>query len=135
MAAGCDQYPRQGFTVRSVAREKRWFSKLTSLNPTLVQRSCRHWRTTAEKKNRDGRREGDGGWRAGHTYKEIAKTLDLMGYNIENCAKIVKLMEAAGIAEPYRRLTEKPDRLPQWCSKHWMEAGNRKGGGKRRRAS
>ena len=71
----------------------------------------------------------------GKTYKEIAKELDLTEYNMENCAKIVKLMEAAGLAEPYRRLTEKPDRVPQWCSKHWLKAGDRKGGGKRRRAS
>jgi hypothetical protein len=47
----------------------------------------------------------------------------------------VRLMEAAGLAEPYRRLTEKPDRVSQWCSKHWLKAGDRKGGGKRRRAS
>jgi hypothetical protein len=33
-----NQYPRQGFTDRSVAREKFLFSKLTSLNPTLFQR-------------------------------------------------------------------------------------------------
>jgi hypothetical protein len=72
---------------------------------------------------------------AGKTYKEIAKELDLTDYHMENCAKIVKLMEAAGIAEPYRRLTEKPDHVPQWCSKHWLKAGERKGGGKRRRAS
>ena len=72
---------------------------------------------------------------AGKTYKEIAKELDLTEYHMENCAKIVKLMEAAGLAEPYRRLTEKPDHVPQWCSKHWLKAGERKGGGKRRRAS
>ena len=71
----------------------------------------------------------------GKTYKEIAKELDLTEYNMEKSAKIVKLMEAAGLAEPYRRLTEKPDRVPQWCSKHWLKAGDRKGGSKRRRAS
>ena len=38
--------------------------------------------------------------------------------------------EAAGLPEPYRRLTEKPDHVPQWCSKHWLQAGERKGGGK-----
>ena len=42
---------------------------------------------------------------------------------------------AARFAEPNRRLTEKPDHVPQWCSKHWLKAGDRKGGGKRRRAS
>jgi site-specific DNA recombinase len=72
---------------------------------------------------------------AGKTYKVIATELDLTEYHMENCAKIVKLMEAAGLAEPYRRLTEKPDHVPQWCSKHWLKAGERKGGGKRRRAS
>ena len=70
---------------------------------------------------------------AGKTYKEIAKELDLTEYHMENCAAIVRLMEAAGLAEPYRRLTEKPDHVPQWCSKHWLKAGDRKGGGKRRR--
>jgi hypothetical protein len=43
--------------------------------------------------------------------------------------------EAAGLPEPYRRLTEKPDHVPQWYSKHWLKAGERKGGGKRRKAS
>jgi hypothetical protein len=72
---------------------------------------------------------------AGKTYKKIAKELDLTGYHMENCAAIVRLMEAAGLAEPYRRLTEKPDHVPQWCSKHWLKAGERRGGGRRRRAS
>jgi DNA-directed RNA polymerase specialized sigma24 family protein len=71
----------------------------------------------------------------GKTYKEIAKELDLTEYNVENCAAITRLMEAAGLPEPYRRLTEKPDHVPQWCSKHWLQAGERKGGGRRRRAS
>ena len=71
----------------------------------------------------------------GKTYKEIAKELDLTDYNMENCAAITRLMEAAGLPEPYRRLTDKPDHVPQWCSKHWLKAGERKGGGKRRRAS
>ena len=72
---------------------------------------------------------------AGKTYKEIAQELDLTEYHMENCAAIVRLMEAAGLAEPYRRLNEKPDHVPQWCSKHWLKAGDRRGGGKRRRAS
>ncbi|MBM4058270.1 MAG: hypothetical protein FJ275_08545 [Planctomycetes bacterium] len=71
----------------------------------------------------------------GKTYKEIAKELDLTKDHIQNCARITKLMEAAGLPEPYRRLTENPDYVPQWCSKHWLKAGERKGGGKRRRAS
>jgi hypothetical protein len=72
---------------------------------------------------------------AGKTYKAIAQELDLTNYHMEKCAAIVRLMESAGLAEPYRRLTEKPDHVPQWCSKHWLKAGDRKGGGKRRRAS
>jgi hypothetical protein len=71
----------------------------------------------------------------GKTYKEIAKECDVTDYHMENCARIVRLMEAAGLPEPYRRLTEKPDHVPQWCSKHWLKAGERKGGGKRRKAS
>jgi len=72
---------------------------------------------------------------AGKTYKEIAKDLDLTKDYMRNCARIARLMEEAGIPEPYHRLTEKPDRVSQWCSKHWLKAGDRKGGGKRRRAS
>jgi len=68
----------------------------------------------------------------GETYKQIAKDLNLTEYHMENCAKIVKLMEAAGLSEPYSRLTEKPDHVPQWCSKHWLKAGHRKTGGRRR---
>ncbi len=71
----------------------------------------------------------------GHTYKDIAEEVGLTKYHMENCARITKLMEEAGLPEPYRRLTEKPDRVPQWCSKHWLKAGERKGSGKRRRAS
>ncbi len=79
--------------------------------------------------------EGDGGRRAVHNYKQIARDLGRTEYHMENCAKIVKLMEAAGLAKRYRRLTEKPDSVPQWCSTHWLKAADRKGGGKRRRAS
>jgi hypothetical protein len=72
---------------------------------------------------------------AGKTYKEIAKELDMTKDHMRNCARIARLMEDARIPEPYHRLTEKPDRVSQWCSKHWLKAGDRKGGGKRRRAS
>ena len=72
---------------------------------------------------------------AGKTYKEIAKELDMTKDHMRNCARIARLMEDARIPEPYYRLTEKPDRVSQWCSKHWLKAGDRKGGGKRRRAS
>ena len=51
------------------------------------------------------------------------------------CCGITKLMEEARLPEPNHRLTEKPDYVPQWCSKHWLKPVNRKGGGKRRRAS
>ena len=51
------------------------------------------------------------------------------------CAMRVNRAQAGGVTEPYHRLTEKPYRVPQWCSKHWLKAGGRKGGGKRRRAS
>ena len=71
----------------------------------------------------------------GHTYKDIAKECGLTKYHMENCARITRLMEDAGLPEPYSRLTEKPDHVPQWCSKHWLKAGERKGGGRRRRAS
>jgi hypothetical protein len=54
----------------------------------------------------------------GRPNKEIAKEFDHTASNMEKCAKIVKLREAAGLAEPYSRLTEKPDHVPQWCSKH-----------------
>jgi hypothetical protein len=57
---------------------------------------------------------------AGKTYKEIAKELDMTKDHMRNCARIARLMEDAGIPEPYHRLTEKPDRVSQWCSKHWL---------------
>jgi site-specific DNA recombinase len=71
----------------------------------------------------------------GQRYKQIAKDLGLTEYHMDNCAKIVRLMEAAGLPEPYSRLTEKPDHVSRWCSKHWLKAGERKGGGKPRKAS
>jgi len=71
----------------------------------------------------------------GKTYKEIAKECGLTKFHMENCARITRLMEAAGLPEPYSRLTEKPDHVPQWCSQHWLKAGNRKTGGRRRKAS
>lgn len=72
---------------------------------------------------------------AGKTYEEIAKGLDQTKDHMQNFARIARLMEEAGIPEPYHRLTEKPDHVPQWCSKHWLKSGDRRGGGKRRRAS
>jgi hypothetical protein len=55
----------------------------------------------------------------GKDHKGIAKKLDLTKDHILNCA----------------RITEKPDHVPQRCSKHWLKAGDRKGGGKRHRVS
>ena len=71
----------------------------------------------------------------GKTYKEIAKECDLTKYHMENCARITRLMEEAGLPEPYQRLTDKPAKVSRWCSKHWLKGGERKGGGRRRRAS
>jgi hypothetical protein len=51
---------------------------------------------------------------------------------MENCAKIARLMEAAELPEPYRRLTANPDDVPRWCSSLWLKPGDRKGGGRRR---
>ncbi len=69
----------------------------------------------------------------GKTYKEIAKECDLTKYHMENCARITRLMEEAGLPEPYQRLTDKPAKVSRWCSKHWLKGGERKGGGRRRR--
>jgi site-specific DNA recombinase len=71
----------------------------------------------------------------GKTYKDIAKELDLTKDNMHNCARITRLIEEAGLPEPYHRLTEKPARVARWCSKHWLQEGDPKGGGRRRRAS
>jgi hypothetical protein len=71
----------------------------------------------------------------GRKYKQIAKDLGLTECHMENCEKIVRLMEAAGLPEPYCRPTEKPDHVPQWCRKHWLKAGNRKTGGRRRKSA
>lgn len=70
----------------------------------------------------------------GETYKQIAKELDLTEYHMENCARITRLMEEAGLPEPYRRLMDKPDNVSRWCSKHWLKAGERRTGGRRRKA-
>ena len=68
----------------------------------------------------------------GHTYKQIAEECGLSKYHMENCARITRLMEAAGLPEPYRRLTDKRDEVPRWCRKHWLKPGDHKGGGRRR---
>ena len=46
--------PRQGSFNRSVAREKHWFWKVTSLNPTLFSGRPSPVAEIAEKKDRDG---------------------------------------------------------------------------------
>jgi hypothetical protein len=53
----------------------------------------------------------------------------------ENAARIVKLMEEQGLADPYIRLTEKPEKVSRWCSRHWLKAGERKSGGRRRKGA
>jgi hypothetical protein len=37
----------------------------------------------------------------GKAYKEIAKECDLTKYHMENCARITRLMEDAGLPEPF----------------------------------
>jgi len=71
----------------------------------------------------------------GRLYKEIAAEVGLSKYHMENCARITRLMEEAGVTEPYRRLTERPESVPRWCSRHWLKAEARRTGGRRRRAS
>jgi site-specific DNA recombinase len=71
----------------------------------------------------------------GLTYRAIAAELGISRFHMENCARIVRQMEEQGLAEPYWRLTEKPDYVPQWCSKHWLKAGDRSRKGRRRKAS
>ena len=76
------------------------------------------------------KRRGDG-----LTYKAIAEELGLTKYHMENCARIVRMMEEQGVAEPYRRLSEKPDHVPGWCSMHWLKPGDRQPRGRSRKAS
>ena len=73
--------------------------------------------------------------RAGLTYAAIAVELGVPLYQMKACDRLCRLMQEQGLKDPYRRLTEKPDHVPKWRSKHWLQAGDRKGGGKRRRAS
>jgi len=87
-------------------------------HPRLVQ----HALTTVERR------------RAGLSYAAIAKELGLSLYNMKDCVLLCRLMEEQGHNDPYRRLTEKPDHVPKWRSKHWLQATDRKGSGKRRRA-
>ena len=74
-------------------------------------------------------------WRKGKTLKEIAKELNMTEYHMENAARIVKLMEEQGLTDPYTRLTDKPDKVSRWCSRHWLKAGERKSGGRRRKGA
>jgi len=52
---------------------------------------------------------------------------------LPTAAKLLEHLEA--VKGQLLGLTEKPDHVPQWCSKHWLKAGNRKTGGRRRKAS
>jgi hypothetical protein len=73
--------------------------------------------------------------RQGKTQKATAKELGMSEYNMDNAARIVKLMEEQGLTDPYIRLTDKPDKVSKWCSRHWLKAGGRKGGGRRRKGA
>ncbi|MFM8433716.1 MAG: recombinase family protein, partial [Planctomycetia bacterium] len=95
VAASLRQAAGDEAATEPVAMLKRTLMVNTFDEPQLVK----HARVIVE-----GRLEGK-------TYKEI----DLTDYNMENCAAITRLMEAAGLPEPYRRLTDKPDHVPQWC--------------------
>jgi uncharacterized protein YfaP (DUF2135 family) len=53
--------------------------------------------------------------------------------NVNNI--VLPVVSATSVDRRYHRLAEKPGHVPQRCSKHWLKAGDRKGGGKRRRAS
>lgn len=71
--------------------------------------------------------------RQGKTLKVIAKELGMTDYHMENAARIVNLMEEQELPDPYTRLTEKPEKVSRWCSRHWLKAGERKSGGRRRK--
>jgi hypothetical protein len=73
--------------------------------------------------------------RQGKTFKAIAAELGMTDYHMENAARIVKLMEEQGLTDPYTRLTEKPEKVSRWCSRHWLKAGERKSGGRRRKGA
>ena len=73
--------------------------------------------------------------RQGKTLKVIAKELGMTDYHMENAARIVNLMEEQELPDPYIRLTEKPEKVSRWCSRHWLKAGERKSGGRRRKGA
>jgi len=73
--------------------------------------------------------------RHGKTQTTTAKELGMSEYNMQNVALIVKLMEEQGLTDPYIRLTDKPDKVSRWWSRHWLQAGKRKSGGKRRKGA
>jgi hypothetical protein len=54
---------------------------------------------------------------------------------MDNAARIVKLMEEQGLTDPYIRLTDKPDKVSKWCSRHWRKTGQSKRGGRRRKGA
>jgi site-specific DNA recombinase len=73
--------------------------------------------------------------RLGKTLKATAKELGMSEYNMDNAARIVKLMEEQGLTDPYIRLTDKPDKVSKWCSRHWRKTGQSKRGGRRRKGA
>ena len=68
-------------------------------------------------------------------FKTIAAELGMTKFHMENAAKIVKLMEEQGLNDPNIRLTDTPDNVSRWWSRHWLQAGKRKSGGKRRKGA
>ena len=44
-------------------------------------------------------------------------------------------MEEQGLTDPYARLTAEPAKVSRWCSRHWLKAGERKSGGRRRKGA
>jgi len=73
--------------------------------------------------------------RQGKTFKAIAAELGMTDYHMENTARIVKLTEEQGLTDPYIRLTDKPAKVSRWCCRHWLKAGDRKSGGRRRKGA
>ncbi|MCX7430139.1 MAG: hypothetical protein NTY17_03900 [Planctomycetia bacterium] len=50
-------------------------------------------------------------------------------------ARIVKLMEEQGLTDPSIRPTDRTDKVSRWCSRHWLKAGERTSGGRRRKGA
>jgi hypothetical protein len=55
--------------------------------------------------------------------------------NMDNAGRILTLLEEQGLTDPYIRLTDKPDKVSKWCSRHWRKTGQSKRGGRRRKGA